>query len=123
MPKETLCEVCLTRRASLRLTTLRVGDLNGRTFVCVRCAQEDPRFKTAGGFNLAELVFLETARLSGSSSVMGCPVCATSLAEVVTGGRMGCAECYERFDSEIRSALVSIHGAYVHRGKMPEGRR
>jgi protein arginine kinase activator len=120
MPNEPLCEVCSTRRASLRITALRVGSLNGRTFVCTRCALEDKRFRTAGGFDLAAFVFSAAGKQSGHSSRIGCPECGTSLAEVVTGGRMGCAVCYDRFASEIESALLSIHGASVHRGKMPE---
>lgn len=80
---------------------------------------EDQRLKTAGGFDLAAFVFMAAGKHAGHSSKMGCPQCGTSLAEVVTGGRMGCAGCYDRFAKEIEYALNSIHGASVHRGKTP----
>ena len=48
-----------------------------------------------------------------------CPGCGTSLADLYTDGRMGCARCYETFADIIQRALVVLHGSTRHMGKTP----
>jgi len=48
-----------------------------------------------------------------------CPKCGTTQADLHNDGRMGCAECYRVFASEVRRALLVLHGANRHVGKDP----
>ena len=46
-----------------------------------------------------------------------CPGCGTSIADLYTDGRMGCALCYDTFHDIIHRALVVLHGETRHVGK------
>jgi protein arginine kinase activator len=49
-----------------------------------------------------------------------CPNCGSSLAEISSAGRMGCAECYSYFARELEPYLSRIHGSATHTGKVPK---
>lgn len=46
-----------------------------------------------------------------------CPGCGTSVRDLYSDGRMGCARCYDAFGDIIQRALVVLHGANRHIGK------
>ena len=46
-----------------------------------------------------------------------CPGCGLTRADLYQEGRMGCAACYDAFESEVLHALSRIHGAVEHIGK------
>ena len=46
-----------------------------------------------------------------------CPKCGTTLTDLYSDGRMGCASCYDTFRDVIQRALVVLHGASRHVGK------
>lgn len=49
-----------------------------------------------------------------------CPGCGSSLKEISSFGRMGCAECYSYFARQIEPYLSRIHGSATHTGKVPK---
>lgn len=48
---------------------------------------------------------------------IACPRCQTTLDDLYSDGRMGCAECYKVFAGDVRRALIVIHGTHRHLGK------
>lgn len=48
-----------------------------------------------------------------------CPVCKISFAEFRTTGRLGCANDYRAFETELRPLLENIHGSTKHVGRSP----
>ncbi len=62
-------------------------------------------------------VFSDSEELDGAVSDLSCPSCGTSLLDLYKDGRMGCAECYVTFKSQVHRALIVLHGAHMHIGK------
>jgi protein arginine kinase activator len=48
-----------------------------------------------------------------------CPVCGTTLADVVTDGRPGCCDCYTKFASDVEDSIVKAQEHNAHVGKSP----
>lgn len=49
-----------------------------------------------------------------------CPACGTTFADFKHSGRLGCAECYKRFEQQLTPILDRAHqGATHHVGKVP----
>jgi protein arginine kinase activator len=46
-----------------------------------------------------------------------CRNCGMKFSEFRSGGRLGCAECYDSFEAHIDRILVQVHGASGHKGK------
>ncbi|MCL2235204.1 MAG: UvrB/UvrC motif-containing protein [Defluviitaleaceae bacterium] len=55
----------------------------------------------------------------GASSV--CPNCGTTYAGFKKTGKIGCAQCYSVFRTQLTKALVNIHGSSNHKGSVPQG--
>ena len=47
-----------------------------------------------------------------------CSKCGNSLNDFLETGKLGCANCYKVFESEIRTNLLQIQGAISHAGKV-----
>ena len=134
MDTDLLCESCRRRRASVRITRFRGGP--GRSVPLMRCAQalcldcartveKLAMVGSSGGLlasDLCHYLVQELAAEAGFDVRTGCSGCGTPLAEVVSGGRVGCPMCYSRFAAEIEQAALQLHGATVHRGKAPAPR-
>ena len=48
-----------------------------------------------------------------------CPVCGTSLNEILSGETVGCSRCYSFFLDEIKSVVIRKQGTFAHVGKIP----
>jgi protein arginine kinase activator len=48
-----------------------------------------------------------------------CPGCSMSFDEFTRQGRFGCGECYKAFRSRLEPIMRKIHGASLHRGRVP----
>lgn len=49
-----------------------------------------------------------------------CDKCLSSFDDIIKSGRVGCAQCYEKFYSKLLPSIQRIHGKAVHAGKVPE---
>lgn len=129
------CEVCAKGEATVAYTHI-VDDVKKTLFLCEVCAQEKnietsispaekkpapladktkeiPVFVKEVKEQLTNLVGAEDA---GSLS---CPACGMAYDEFKKAGRLGCADCYEAFASQLERLLKRIHGAGQHQGKGP----
>ena len=48
-----------------------------------------------------------------------CDCCGQSFSEIAETGKVGCANCYVQFKSELTPYLKRIHGSVRHNGKIP----
>lgn len=47
-----------------------------------------------------------------------CDECGLSYDEFIDGGRVGCSNCYNTFESKLDSILKNIHGSNKHKGRV-----
>lgn len=57
---------------------------------------------------------------TGATTVR-CPDCGLTYGAFVDSNRFGCASCYTAFEEHLDTALIDIHGANTHLGRMPSG--
>ena len=48
-----------------------------------------------------------------------CPDCGMTYEMFKSGGKLGCAECYHTFASELNGLLKNVQGSVKHEGKFP----
>jgi len=134
----SLCDDCKVREANVHLT--HVGEEGAETFhLCEECARErgvpipdsDIILKgleaLAGAVGAASsagvkvTVKPKTGEGAGQAAAeeedIVCRKCGMKFSEFRSGGRLGCAECYDSFDTRIDRILVQIHGTSGHKGK------
>ncbi len=115
-----LCQKCKKHTA----TTQVKRTINGITeefFLCRDCASEigfggfiNP-FSSAGFFSS---LFNEKMEEKSLSSVKRCPKCNSSLSDITSSGKVGCAECYSVFENSLAPLITKIHGTNHHCGKL-----
>jgi len=137
----SFCDDCKVREANVHLT--HVGEEGAETFhLCEDCARErgvpipDSDIILKGLEALAGAVGASSSGGAGSVKVtvkpkegagvgqaaaeeedIVCRKCGMKFSEFRSGGRLGCAECYDSFEERIDRILVQIHGVSGHKGK------
>jgi len=138
----SFCDDCKVREANVHLT--HVGEEGAETFhLCEECARERGVPIPDSDIILKGLEALAGAAGALSSGGAGgvkvtvkpkeggsagqaaaeeevdivCRKCGMKFSEFRSGGRLGCAECYDSFEERIDRILVQIHGASGHKGK------
>lgn len=117
---DMLCENCKKNQA----TTYFKQTVNGKTkeiFLCSECAAKAGLSSPApAALGLEDLLL----NLLGGRSVQVeqkvCPVCGISEREIVDGGRVGCAECYNTFSDRLGAFIEKVHQNKPHVGKRPK---
>lgn len=98
--------------------------VNGNTqefFLCSECAKQLGIMKELESFTMDSFFgnFLG-AGVSSFNSLAGvdrCSSCGSSFNDIVNGGKVGCANCYEKFADKLQSSIEKIHGTSKHIGK------
>lgn len=126
-----LCTKCGKKEA----TVYYKQNINGKITeynVCPDCAAElRKQYKetTGHGFDsvfggddlnlIGSLLGLPTAaRLAPAKT---CPLCGATYRDFASGGKAGCAKCYDVFRSELSRTIIGIHGRREHTGRTPKG--
>lgn len=114
-----MCQNCGQRAATTHIKTIVNGQLS-ESHLCSQCAKQQ-----GYGHMLSEW--------NGFGSLLGgllpetqtqekrCPGCGASFRQIKGSGRIGCAECYNTFRSQLIPVIERVHGAARHRGKVPGG--
>lgn len=109
-------------KAEFVITRTAGGD-GSSAQLCGECARREEMlaFGAAGpvGSEICRYLITESASARGIQAGASCLVCGTTLADVVSGGRLGCAACFGRFRDEVERMAIRLHGASAHRGKTP----
>jgi len=119
-----LCQICGKNPATVHFTEIHDNKMS-ELHVCERCAEEKglhgdaPRQK----FDIAEKVaeMINSAMTTDEERVghVQCPRCGLLYSAFKETGRLGCAECYNAFQFQLRPLLRRIHGDTRHKGKAP----
>jgi protein arginine kinase activator len=114
-----LCDNCKERDSVVALTR---SDAQGVTVLhlCEKCAAERgietqiaaPK-QPLTDFILAVQKQLPTTLVESSR----CNFCSATLRDFKSSGRLGCAYCYQAFESSLRDLLRRVHGHSRHQGK------
>ena len=122
------CQRCNKYEANTHITKI-INGVKTEMYLCPQCAGEsgevssfefgfDKEFENffSGFFGGAQL----GAASSRQTSVQkNCPLCGTSLDEILKYGKLGCSECYKTYADYLIRPLKQIHGAGGHTGKIP----
>lgn len=112
------CDRCGKEPATVHIRKVVAGEETS-IHVCVSCAKDlgaEP-----GGANLAHdpLSILFKGMEGAADTGAICPGCGMTFDRFRETGRLGCADCYTTFRSELTPLLRRIHGGIQHRGKSP----
>lgn len=80
-----------------------------------------PCFLSDDGVLMLPLHATSTGAVRGAARK--CRVCGTTMNEIASSGKVGCAECYATFSEELSGVLRSIHGNVGHTGRVSAGFR
>ncbi|MBQ9679080.1 MAG: UvrB/UvrC motif-containing protein [Ruminococcus sp.] len=116
-----LCQHCKKHEATTHVKTM----INGKVTeyrLCPECAHElgyDNMFSDfSADFGGLLSSFFSNA-LPAISGAAHCEGCGSTLNDIKRTGKVGCADCYDTFFSELLPTIRSIHGNTEHKGKQP----
>jgi protein arginine kinase activator len=108
------CQKC-DEKALFHITDVADDGGFAETHLCWRHAQDYIREPSEP----AAEEKVESVAATAAVSNRVCPVCKISFAEFRTTGRLGCANDYRAFETELRPLLENIHGSSRHVGRAP----
>jgi protein arginine kinase activator len=98
--------------------------INGKTeemYLCSECAKELGVMEEFEPFSMDSLFgnFLGAgaAALNSLAGIDRCGYCGSSFNDIVKSGKVGCANCYEKFEDKLSPSIEKIHGRTKHVGK------
>lgn len=112
------CDRCGSKESVVHLTQIENNQMT-TSHLCEDCAAAQG-VEAGAGMEVAPLAdFLaQMGKTVGESGFAGaCPSCGLSAGEFKRKGRLGCAQCYQHFASQLRPLLRKLHGGGRHRGK------
>ena len=111
-----LCDHCLKNPATVHMTTFVNGQVKA-VHLCSPCAAKKKGTVVVPWFSFND--FLSAFYDEEEATNVVCDGCGTTLASFKKEGRLGCARCYQTFESSILPVLKSIHMNTQHTGKRP----
>lgn len=115
-----VCDLCKDGEAVIQLTEIEGSGVR-QLHLCEKCAAERGVETTIGGSTKPQINnFLQTLheQMPGAKGEpVNCSFCSASLADFRATGRLGCAHCYETFESSLRDLLRRVHGNSRHIGR------
>ena len=111
------CDECGKNEAILHLTQI-VDNQMSTKHLCERCAAEKGVESEQAPVPFALTDFLGKVDRGEAGSPAPCPFCGLEFDEFKKTGRLGCPQCYESFESNLKSLLRRLHGSIEHVGKV-----
>ncbi len=118
------CQKCGERESTTHIKRI----MNGKAeeyYLCADCAAQLGYGKmfTAMPFHLENMLgnFLSDSNIMNHVPVQEerCKICGCSFRDIVSTGKVGCANCYTIFYDKLLPSLQRIHGKTKHVGKIP----
>lgn len=119
-----LCQNCKKNEATTHIKRVINGEAT-ESHLCHSCAQS----MNVGGFfddfslNLPGFFssfFGDSVFSLGERQHDRCEKCGCLFDDIIKTGKVGCADCYEKFYSKLQPSIQRIHGKATHQGKIPE---
>ena len=117
-----LCQHCKKNEATTHVKTMINGKFTEYR-LCPECAHElgydnmFSDFNTDFGGLLSSFFSNALPAISGAAH---CKNCGSTLNDIKRTGKVGCANCYDTFFSELMPTIRGIHGNTEHKGKRPD---
>ena len=114
-----VCDVCKNGDAVIQLTEIEGSGVR-QLHLCEKCAAERGVETTIGAAKPQINNFLQTIheQMPGAKGEPAhCSFCSSTLADFRSTGRLGCAHCYDTFESSLRDLLRRVHGNSRHIGR------
>jgi protein arginine kinase activator len=114
-----VCDLCKEGDAVIKLTEIQSGGVR-ELHLCEKCAAERGVETTINAAKPQINNFLQTIheQMPGAKGEpTDCPFCSGTLADFRATGRLGCAHCYDTFESSLRDLLRRVHGSSRHIGR------
>ena len=114
------CEKCGINTATTHIKSIVNGVLK-EIHLCPVCAAKQG-YGDISNMNFAGMLASmlgDHLQISDNEVGKKCPVCNSSFSSIAKSGKVGCAECYKTFKSELLPYLKRVHGSTVHTGKVP----
>ena len=117
-----LCQKCGKNEATTHIKQVINGEFE-EIYLCSGCAQKMGYTDSFSGFgfdlsSFFPSFFSQPKSAIGEGRVERCPKCGTSFREIVKSGKIGCADCYEKFYDLLVPSIRRIHGKTRHNGKV-----
>ncbi len=123
-----VCEQCKQRHATVHVSEVVNGEATEKN-LCEECARHSGAMdflSLTGDVNISSLLagFMNLEQAAAPSKYKGerCSSCGADYRRFATGGRLGCADCYQTFAQHLHPLLKRIHGTLQHTGKVPRQR-
>ncbi len=119
-----LCQNCKKNEATTHIKRVVNGEAT-ESHLCHSCAQNSgfDDFFDDFSLNLPGIFssfFGDSMFALGESKLTRCEKCGCCFDDIIKSGKVGCADCYEKFYSKLLPSIQRIHGKAKHAGKVPE---
>lgn len=116
-----LCQNCGKHEATTHIKSVVNGEYT-QLHLCSSCAGKlgYGDVFSGFGFDLGDFFgnfFSKPKTMIGSAKTERCGKCGMSFEEIVKSGKIGCADCYEKFYEMLLPSIQRIHGKTQHNGK------
>jgi protein arginine kinase activator len=114
-----VCDLCKDGEAVIQLTEIEGSGVK-QLHLCEKCAAERGVETTVGASKPQITNFLQTIHEqmgSAKGEAVQCSFCSSTLSDFRATGRLGCAHCYDTFESSLRDLLRRVHGNSRHIGR------
>lgn len=122
-----LCEKCHQREALVKFTQF-IGDEKKALNLCKACAEEqglsNPLIDISKVFGKLVIAILSEHLSSKTDQLVSkeedkrvCSGCGLSWMDFKTTGRLGCPQCYDTYNEDMKKLLRRLHGSNRHIGK------
>jgi protein arginine kinase activator len=116
-----LCQNCQQREANVHITKTINGETK-KLYLCDQCAQktQEVNFVFHPGVipDFLQALFGFTS-MPQNPKEEACPQCGRTLSQITQAGKLGCSQCYQKFEPQLEPLLRKIHGGGHHVGKIP----
>ena len=114
------CEKCGKNTATTHIHSVVNGVVHDMN-LCSVCAAQNGY--TSGSHNslagMLASMFGEFLNTGIPTNSVHCPICGATFSDIAKSGKVGCAECYKTFESDLMPYLKRVHGSTKHVGVVP----
>jgi protein arginine kinase activator len=117
-----VCDICKEGPAVIQLTEIE-GNGVRQLHLCEKCAAERGVETNVAAAKPQINEFLQTIHQQLPASVSDaarCTFCSSTIKDFRATGRLGCANCYDAFETTLRDLLRRVHGGSRHIGRRYE---
>ena len=117
-----LCDNCRERDAAVHLTQIQENQVV-QLHLCEKCAAAKGVETTVGSLPKHPLgeflsqVQAQAGTAAGRGDAARCHFCSSTMKDFRATGRLGCAHCYQAFETSLRDLLRRVHNSGRHVGR------